>query len=361
MRLTVSSRIAIGVMVALVTAGSSLAGQAPSISVGGLGYFSYAYQLQTDSSLAPAGHDNNFDVGRAYLNVNAKLSDGVVARITTDVDGRKAAANQLSIRLKYAYVAWTPAKSALTYKIGEIHTPWIDWEENLWDFRFQGTTPFERNGYMTSSDFGAGVDGMWKSDEVNMQAGVYDGEGYSNAPGDNRKDVEGGLSVRLAKTDMAGRTGGLRINGYAQIGKASGGGTRQRFIGNISFKSKTFTLVAEGLLSQDSLSPALPKAKGQVVSIYGVYNIPKSKVAIIGRYDSADPNTDSTVATPTLAAAAAIAVNTQSRVITGLAYTISPNFRVLADVDLLSLQNGSPSNAFDKSRQTLYFHTELKF
>jgi hypothetical protein len=289
------------------------------------------------------------------VNVLGKLAGGVQTRITVDVDGRKAAANQLSFRLKYAFVGWTPGKSALTYKMGLFTTPWIDFEEAIWDYRMQGPTAFDRNGLFPSSDFGLGADGTWNADQVNMQVGVFDGEGYGNAPGDPGKDVEGRLSLRLARTNLNGRVGGVRLSVYGQIGKATGGGTRNRFIGNLSYKSKAVTLVAEYLIGQDSTGVTTPKQKAGVLSAYGVFNIPNSKAALIARVDTYDPNTDSTST-----AKNATAANKQTRVIGGVSYQIAPNLRVLADVDLNSLQNGS-TNSFDKSRQTFLFQTQFTF
>jgi len=43
-----------------------------------------------------------------------------------------------------------------------------------------------------------------------------------------------------------------------------------------------------------------------------------------------------------------------------VSYAITPNLRVLLDVDTNSLENGS-TNSFDKSRSMLFFHTEIKF
>ncbi len=337
--------------------GSAQAAQAPTVTVTGVGYVNYSYQLNVDSSLAPPAHGNNFDVARSYVNVLGKFGGGISTRVTVDVDGRKAAANQQTFRLKYAYVAWTPENSHLTYKIGAIHTPLIDWEESLWDYRMQGVMPLERAGYVSSSDFGAGVDGMWNYEQVNAQIGIYDGEGYSNAPGDNRKDVSGRLSVRLARSNLPGKSSGFRITGYANVGLATGGGTRNRFLGILSYKSKAVTLAAEYGMMQDSTSATTPDVKGRLVAAYGVFNVPRSKLAIIGRVDSFDPNTDSTAVT----AAARLAVNRQTRIIAGVSYAVSPNLRFLADADLNSLAGGSPTNSFDKGRQLLYLHTEFKF
>jgi hypothetical protein len=78
---------------------------------------------------------------------------------------------------------------------------------------------------------------------------------------------------------------------------------------------------------------------------------------VLARVDQFDPNTDSTAVT----AATRLAVNKQTRVIAGVSYVVTPNLRVLADVDLNSVAGGSPTNAFDKTRQTFFFHTEFKF
>jgi hypothetical protein len=339
----------------LMAQASLASAQAPTVTVSGVGYAQYLYQLKVDSTLSPPGHQNNFDVTRAYINVIGKFTGGITTRVTADIDGRKAAPNQQTFRLKYAYVAWTPEKSALTYKIGQIHTPFIDWEEALWDYRMQGTMAMERNGYLSSADLGAGVDGNWAYDKVNMQVGVYNGENYNNTPGDQRKEIEGRVSVRLIKSDFAGKVGGLRLTGYGDYGIPTGGGAKQRFLGMLSYKSKQWTLAGEYAITKDRTAANPVDIKGSVLSVYGVWNVPKTAVGVIGRVDVVDPNRDSSSATPSLA------VNKQTRVIAGVSYQVTPNLRVMGDVDLNSLAKGSPNNAFDRTRQTAYFHTQFTF
>lgn len=344
----------------LIGGSSTLAAQAaqtPTVTVTGVGYLNYSYQLKVDSSFTPPAHGNNFDVARSYVNVLGKFADGISTRVTIDVDGRRAATNQQTFRLKYAYVAWQPGSSPITFKLGAIQTPLIDWEETLWDYRMQGVMPLERAGYITSSDFGISADGMWKYDQVNAQVGIYNGEGYSNAPGDNRKDISGRLSVRLARSNLPGKVGGLRLTGYANLGISNGGGTRNRFLGILSYKAKAVTLAAEYGMMEDSTSATTPNTKGSLMAAYAVFNVPNSKAAFIGRVDSFDPNTDSTAVT----AASRLAVNRQTRIIAGVSYAVSPNLRFLADADLNSVKGGSPTNAFDKGRQLVYLHTEFKF
>jgi hypothetical protein len=329
--------------------------QSPSITVGGLIYGQYQYQFHQDSSLTPAGHQNNFDVTRAYLNVIGKFPDGILTRVTVDVDGRKAASNQLSYRLKYAYVAWTPNNSPLTYKLGMIHTPLLDWEEALWDYRMQGTMPLERGGYVSSSDLGAGIDGSWNKNKFDLQLGVYDGETYSGAPGDQRKDVEGRVSFKLLDSDLPGRVGGLRITGYGQYGKPTTGGKRERYLGIISYKSKMVTLAGEFASTRDSttgdgtITPVGEKT-GRVISGFGVLNIPNSKWAVLGRVDITDPNTASAASNDRL-----------TRIIGGLSYQLSPNLRLLAAVDNVSRQGGNYNNAFNSTRTAGAFIGQFTF
>src|SRR5439155_23687549 len=159
-------------------AAARLAAQAPpppQVTVGGVVYAQYLYQLK--DSLG-AGDQNQFSVQRAYINVIGRFSGGLRTRVTADVAPQVAAGNP-QLRLKYAFAAWTPTGSPLTYKLGLLHTPWLDWEEALWDYRMQGTMALDRNGYATAADFGAGLDGKWQDDQVNRQLTVVNGEGYS--------------------------------------------------------------------------------------------------------------------------------------------------------------------------------------
>lgn len=340
-RLLVRS-LALG-LAATVETRSRLTAQAPTVTVGGVVFAQFLYQIKDT-----ANHINNFDVTRAYININGSFAHGIKTRVTGDI--YRNADGSLAYRLKYAFASWTPEKSALTFKFGQIHTPWLDWEEHLWDYRMQGTIAMDRNGYMSSSDFGAGVDGMWKFDKVNMQVGLYNGENFSKAPGDQRKDLMGRVSVRVLGTDEGGRDGGLRVSGYGQIGKPTGGGTRQRFIGMASYRSKAVTLAAELASTKDSVvtTPGTAGRMGRVISVFGVLRVPKSKVQIIGRLDSADPNTS-------------VVNDRTTRYIAGVAYQQSGNLRVLLDLDNLSYQAGTTTPANEAVRSQAFFHVQFTF
>ena len=334
-----ASQFTLGALVAAVVLAVPVAAQ--DVTVGGLAYGQYVYQLK-----AAPDHANGFDLTRGYVNVVGRFSGGLVTRITPDIT--RDAAGSLLLRIKYAYAAYTPAGSPLTFKLGMIHTPWLDWAEGVWDYRMQGTMSVERNGYITSADLGLGIDGAWANQAVNMQVGLYNGEGYKGGVGDKRKDVMGRVSVRLLATDDAGSRGGLRATLYGQYGKPTGGGTRTRVIGMLSYKRKLFTIATEGAITQDSSATA-PTADvtGRVLSGFGVFNIPHTKAALVARVDLADPNKN-------------VSGDRQTRFIGGVSYLLHPHLRLLGNLDYLSYQ-GTPTPAQEATRAQALFQMEFTF
>jgi hypothetical protein len=360
-------------VLALALASASVVhAQAPSVNVSALIYTQYAYQLKNDSSATPVGKDNAFDVTRAYINVIGSLPNDITARITADIDGRKAATNQLTYRLKYAYVAYNPNKGPITFKLGAIHTAYVDYEEALYEYRFQGTIAQERAGYLSSSDFGAGIDGTFGYNKFDFQATALDGTNYNNTPDQRGKVLELRASYKILNTDLGGRAGGLRLTGFVRAGQPVGGGHTRRFLGELSYKSKAITVAASYMKTSDSVytaaagtTPANVGANldGSVISAYAIEKVPHTPVAFIERVDLWDPNTNVETST-TLASGQVVgstATNRETRVILGASYQLSPNVILLADLDLNSLRNGSPNNRFDATRDTLLFQSQIRF
>jgi hypothetical protein len=234
--------------------------QAPQVSVTGVVYTQYQY------SDAPIAAKSTFDMTRAYVNVLGRFSNGITTRVTTDILPNPGG-NQ-TIRLKYAFAAWTPTGSSLTYKLGMIHTPFVDWEETLWDYRMQGTIAVDRNGAMTAADIGVGVDGHWKGEQVNAQFAIVNGEGYAGGTGDFHKDAEARVSVRLQPTNDNSRVGGLRATGYVGIGKVTGtGADRNRYLGMLSYRTNQYTVAGEFVSVKNAA------VTGSIISAFGVYHL----------------------------------------------------------------------------------------
>lgn len=324
----------------LLVAFAARAAHAQNVGVSGLVYAQYSYQL-ADS----LNHANAFDVKRAYLTFTRSFTDKVSTRITADV--YRDANGSLNYRLKYAYVAWSPAGGPISLRFGQVHTPLLDWEEGLWGYRVQGTMPLERYGYVTSSDLGLNAEGSWNKQQVNAQLTLVNGEGYHGGVGDQHKDLGGRVSVRLTPSDDGGSRGGLRVTGFGQVGAYTGGGARYRFMGMLSYKSSKYTLAGEAARTTNGGPGGAPDVHGSVYSIYGVVNVPDSKWSALARIDFADPNTD-------------VGNDGLTRFIGGVSYKLDPHVMLLANLDHATYQ-GTPTPAQHAASSTLYFQTQFTF
>src|ERR1051325_3872816 len=125
--------------------------QYPIVRVGVLSY------LQYDAELKNRDGYNNFDVTRAYLNINGQLSKNVRFRLTPDI--RRATDSSLSgslvLRIKYAFMQFDNVTPKGWIRLGANQTPWLDFEEGINGYRVQGLMFSEREGLIPgSSDFG---------------------------------------------------------------------------------------------------------------------------------------------------------------------------------------------------------------
>lgn len=301
---------------------------APTLSISGLGYAMW------NMNISGAQHNNAFSVQRTYLNFNAKFTGGVSARVTPDIYAN--ADGSMAYRLKYGYVAYAPGAGNTTWKFGLIQTPFISRNEDLWDYRMEGSVAAERYsgpaGGMSSADFGLSADTKLAQGRFDLSAGVYNGETYKKPEGDVRKDFMVRGSFKISATDDNSATGGFRATAFASVGKPTGGGERNRYVGELSYKTTRFTLAGDYFLLQDSIPAFTAVQKGSIISVYGVYHLPESKVSLLARWDSFDPNTDANN-------------DKQTRIIAGAAYQLSPNLRLLGNVDMLSFEAGNPPSS----------------
>ena len=307
-------------------------GNRVTVKLDGVVYAQYGYQF------ADAADDYNaFDLTRAYVNVRGELGHGLTSRVTSDV--YRVADGSLDVRMKYAYATWRPVASGIGITAGLMQTPWVDFEETMWGYRMQGTIALDRAGYLTSSDLGLGVDGSWNSEAINFQAGVYNGEGYHDLEGDRHKDAAARASVRLMQTDDPSRTGGVRLSALGHYGAPTGGGVRSRAAGMLSWKSRLATLAAEYAVTgdrednpDDGSAPDAETVDGRLVTAFGVIRIPGTSAALVGRVDVVDPNTN-------------VSGDRATRYIAGVSYSVTPNLRLLADVDHVDYETAAPTLA----------------
>src|SRR4029453_16221188 len=135
----------------------------PSIRVGATIFADYTIQQQPKVEDSD-GNDvtaNSFNIGRAYINITGNISHLIAFRVTPDItreNGTGSTLNgSLTYRLKYAYAQfnlddWMTKGSWV--RLGQQQTPWVDFMETLYRYRFQGTVFEDRETFLSSSDFG---------------------------------------------------------------------------------------------------------------------------------------------------------------------------------------------------------------
>jgi hypothetical protein len=193
----------------------------PSIKVGFTLFADYTY---TDSPTAKNadGSDYNpnaFNVSRAYLNVTGQLHHLVSFRITPDITRETGAGSSLNgsytFRLKCGFGQlnmddWLPKGSWV--RLGLQQTPYIDYAEGIYRYRFQSAIMVDRDGFLTSSDLGLSSHVSFPDNYGDVHVGIYNGEGYSKAEANDQKGFQVRASVRpLASIAVAK---GWRVTGY---------------------------------------------------------------------------------------------------------------------------------------------------
>lgn len=201
------------------------------LSVSGLIFGSYNYQLSTTPAQLANQNDNGFIVDRAYLNFRAPAGDRLSIRVTTDVyqTSETNAQNAYTIRAKYAFLQYDVPKftngASAFARLGILQNVTIEHIETFWP-RYLSQTAIERAGYFSSADVGlaAGVSLPNKGGEV--YATVVNGPGYTSRERDRFKDY----AIRLSLTPLANRTETPLLQTFTITGWGYKGSTASTFV-----------------------------------------------------------------------------------------------------------------------------------
>ncbi len=239
-----------------------------------------------------------FDVSRAYINVAGGLTPRITFRVTADIkrltSPSSATATSLegsqSFRLKYAYgqiglEGFLPKGSFV--RIGAQQTPYIDYAEGLYRYRFQGTQMVEREGFLSSSDFGLTTRVNLPSEYGDVHFGVYNGESYAKAEANDRKSFQ----IRATLRPMPRHTvmKGLRITGFYNADRYLKGAPRNRLVLNGAFEHKYVVLGTDLVRATDQTSARAARIESTALTVWAR---PRTTMGIEGlvRHDRFKPN-----------------------------------------------------------------------
>lgn len=308
MRRVVWSVIQVGLGILLVSASPGTAAaqagasqprpdDSPSIRVGATLYTDYTYTERPESVDADGNsyHPSQFNVSRSYININGTLSHLVSFRLTPDITretGNGSSANgSLTFRVKYAFAQvsledWMPPGSWV--RLGIQHTPFVEWQEGVYRYRFQGTVFSEREGYLSSSDAGASLHYSAPYDYGEVHVGYDNGETYSRAETNDQKafQVRGTLRPFPAATRALR---GLRLTGFYDGDRYVKDGERRRVIGAVTYEHSRVNAGFEHLSTGDRTSARLAAADGSGYSIWATPQLTEEWEGLL-RFDRLTPN-----------------------------------------------------------------------
>jgi hypothetical protein len=272
----------------------------PSIRVGATIYADYTVQ-QTPKVKDADGNDvtsNSFNVGRTYINITGNISHNIAFRITPDIT-RETGINGSSIsgnyvfRLKYGYAQFNlddymnPGRTGSWVRLGMQQTPWVDYMENIYRYRFQGTIFEEREGFLSSSDIGAAFHYNFSNNYGEVHTGFYNGETYTKPEANDQK----GFMIRgtARPLPMHSWLRGLRVNAFWDKDAYLKNADRNRSILGATFEHKYVNAAFDYLWATDQTSATTTPTDARG---YSWWVTPRTTIGWEGliRYDHLEPN-----------------------------------------------------------------------
>lgn len=332
-------------------AGSDLPKGVRDLEVGALWYLSY------QNGESASVDYNDFTMKRGYINVTKRMTPWLEARITPDVHQDEA--GDMKVRLKYAYAKFLPSSRGVVVKpwleFGQVHTPWLDFEEHVNYYRLQDTMFSERNGNFNSADFGVtfgallggemaeeyqrSVNNKYPGRYGSFAVGVYNGGGYHAAEMNENKALEGRLTIRPTPDLVPGlQVSYFGIYGDENLSEDAAVKRDWRFnLGMVSYEHERVTLTgtyaaATGkqggnfVIDAEGHKTPVDAVESEGFSFFGELKIREYNSSVIARWDHYDPNSD-------------LADNENDRMIVGYAYHLPMHSMVLVDFERLSYED----------------------
>lgn len=311
---------------------------APSVRVGVTIFADYTLQSSPDVTDA-AGNTVNpsaFQIGRTYINLTGQVHHLLSFRITPDIKTETGTGSALNgsytFRLKYAFAQvnlddWMTRGSWV--RLGMQQTPFIDYGEGVYRYRFQGPIFPDREGYLSSSDAGLAFHTNFKNNYGDIHTGIYNGETYSKLETNNRKAFQ--VRGTLRPLPMSRTLRGLRVSLFYDADAPVNDGKRNRVLFDTSFEHKFVNAGFMYLTAEDKPLPTSTQTDAQGYSIWLTPKTTKGWEGLL-RYDHLEPNTDDD--------------DRKNRTIGGIAYWLpvtGASAAFLLDYEQVDYKNFAPS------------------
>lgn len=242
------------------------------------------------------GLASGFHFSRTYLNVRKYFENGDHIRLTldqmvNDVGGNSCVGNantaggkcteaapfglsgfggtgRNNTFVKYAYYEHV-FMPGVQLRAGMHQTPWIEYEEGRWTYRYLFPTMVDQQNFQTSSDLGVSLMGKVWNDMFDYHFSFQEGEGYQNTPDARGFALLGRVSAEPIK--------GVIVSAFGHTERERNGiegFNPQRLLGNVEVydpSKDTFKVNAQMVWGTDG-SDLGRSAATNSINVPGVYN-----------------------------------------------------------------------------------------
>ncbi len=299
------------------------------------------------NDLTQNGHGkgyNKFDLSRAYITLNGKLSDEVSVRITADVANMDGSARE--VYLKYAYLDWKIEKF-IPYsmiRFGLQQTGWIDYMNKVWGRRYAAKTLMDEYKALPSADYGISYIVKFPKGYGHGSIQVLQGPGYKGSEENRYKDITAFVFFRplTQVPDLAASmVGGYYYKGFSDKPDITSDNRKDRAAALVSIAyGGIFRISGEYFMSWDRTNPGdTEDLKQDGISVFSQVNFPEAKspflrkMALVGRYDIYDKDKD-------------IEDNEKEYLIAGAEWEIVEGFNIMPNFQMEKVKNEEAERRF---------------
>jgi hypothetical protein len=312
----------------------------PSIKVGVQVFADFTVQ-QSPKTRDADGNDvtlSAFQIGRSYINVTGNITKNISFRVTPDIARESGVGSSLNgsytFRLKYAFAQWSfeDHLGKGTYaRFGMQPTPWIEFFDAVYRYRFQGPGFEDREGFLSPADVGASFHYALPGNYGDMQASVFNGETYARPEVNDQKAVQLRGTLRPAPGHAVLR--GLRVTGFWDHDAYVKSADRRRAIVAVTFEHPHVHAGFDYLAATDRTSTTRTAIEGRGWSVFVTPSTSQGWEGLL-RVDHLQPDKTASA-------------QTKTRAIAGVAYWFQRqgplSSALLFDVDSVTFDGFSPA------------------
>ncbi len=280
-----------------------------------------------------------FQTRRNYFQVKAYINDRPKDYMRLTLDTHTEDGGEVNVRLKYAYLYLDEVFANTGVEMGQVHRPWIDYEEHHgWNYRSVAKVFLEsKQGAHFTNSADKGINFKTKTENFSSELAIVNGEGYHGE--DN--DGEDGLSYEWRLTSSLYSTGNRHVKStdtYADISFLGQYNTKKLkndedfvWYGVHAVYNQPEFLIAGMYVTADDKGAANNSVTGDGWSVNGEYR-PVGKWTLIARYDSFSTDDD----------------KDKEQYIAGIVYNYSKYVKFIANIFHIDPDTNIDDNGEDK-------------